>query len=196
MILCASKGIPSSPSVVEVEQAVGLRVPPPTPAKAPLTPTLSPIADGGEGAKGGWLLHALIGLLLCLFAGSAFAVDPLPFRDAAEEARFRELAAELRCVMCQNQSLADSNAPIAQDLRREVLELMQQGKTDEQIKAFLTERYTDFVLYRPAMSGSTLWIWIAPPLIFLVGAVFVFVLVRRRSSAAAATPASEDGDAW
>ena len=141
-------------------------------------------------------MRVLCALLLCLFATAAFAVDPLPFRDAAEEARFRALAAELRCVMCQNQSLADSNAPIAQDLRREVLELMQQGKSNDQIKAFLTERYTDFVLYRPAMSGSTLWIWIAPPLIFVIGAVFVFVLVRRRAGAAAATPASEDGDAW
>ena len=80
----------------------------------------------------------------------------MPFRDAQEEARFRTLAAELRCVMCQNQSLADSNAPIAQDLRREVLDLMQSGKSDDEIKAFLTERYTDFVLYRPPMRGSTL----------------------------------------
>ena len=75
----------------------------------------------------------------------------MPFRDAAEEARFRALAAELRCVMCQNQSLADSSAPIARDLRNEVLELMQQGKSDDEIKAFLTERYSDFVLYRPPL---------------------------------------------
>src|SRR3546814_4690647 len=71
---------------------------------------------------------------------------------AAEEARFRELTAELRCPMCQNQSLADSSAPIAKDLRREVFELMREGKSDEQIKAFLVARYTEFVLYKPPLN--------------------------------------------
>ena len=80
-----------------------------------------------ERGKRCWL--ALLVLLGLLMAGAAFAVDPLPFRDAAEEARFRALAAELRCVMCQNQSLADSDAPIAHDLRKQVLELMHAGKS-------------------------------------------------------------------
>ena len=139
----------------------------------------------------------LLAILLCLVAGSSLAVDPMPFADAQEEARFRALAAELRCVMCQNQSLADSNAPIAHDLRREVLELMQQGKSDDEIKAFLTERYTDFVLYRPAMHGSTLWIWIAPPAVFLVGAVVLIMVLRgRRGTGAAAGPKAVDEDDW
>ena len=139
----------------------------------------------------------LIAILLCLFAGGSFAVDPMPFQNAQEEARFRELAAELRCVMCQNQSLADSNAPIAQDLRREVLELMQEGKTNDEIKSFLTERYTDFVLYRPSMHGSTLWIWIAPPALFLIGATVLFLILRRRtSSRAQPAPRSTDEDEW
>ena len=86
-------------------------------------------------------------VLLALASLQAVAIDPLPFKDAAEEARFRALAAELRCVLCQNQSLADSNAAIAQDLRKEVFGLMREGKSDEEIKSFLTERYTDFVLY-------------------------------------------------
>ena len=138
-----------------------------------------------------------IAILLCLFAGSSFAVDPMPFQNAQEEARFRELAAELRCVMCQNQSLADSNAPIAQDLRREVLELMQDGKTNDEIKTFLTERYTDFVLYRPSMRGSTLWIWIAPPALFLIGATVLFLILRRRTSdRARPVPRSTDEDEW
>lgn len=136
-------------------------------------------------------------LLLCFFATGVLAVDPMPFRDAAEEARFRALAAELRCVMCQNQSLADSNAPIAQDLRKEVLELMQQGKTDAQIKAFLTERYTDFVLYRPPMQGSTLWLWVAPPLLLLIGAAVLFVVVRKRTKAGPENrPTPVEGDEW
>lgn len=140
---------------------------------------------------------AFAALLLCLIATCAFAVDPMPFRDAQEEARFRALAAELRCVMCQNQSLADSNAPIAQDLRHEVLELMQSGQSDDEIKAFLTERYTDFVLYRPPMRGSTLWLWIAPPLLLLVGAVVVVVVVRKRAHPAPGeTPTPVEGDEW
>ena len=140
---------------------------------------------------------AFAALLLCLIATCALAVDPMPFRDAQEEARFRALAAELRCVMCQNQSLADSNAPIAQDLRREVLELMQSGKSDDEIKAFLTERYTDFVLYRPPMRGSTLWLWLAPPLVLLAGAVVLFVVVRKRAQPTTSNaPTPVEGDEW
>lgn len=140
---------------------------------------------------------AVATLLLCLVATCTLAVDPMPFRDAQEEARFRALAAELRCVMCQNQSLADSNAPIAQDLRREVLDLMQSGKSDDEIKAFLTERYTDFVLYRPPMRGSTLWLWIAPPLLLVVGAVVLFVVVRKRAKPAPGNaPTPVEGDDW
>ncbi len=139
----------------------------------------------------------LLALALCLSAAPAFAVDPMPFRDAREEARFRALAAELRCVMCQNQSLADSNAPIARDLRNEVLELMQQGKSDEEIKAFLTERYTDFVLYRPPLRGSTLWLWIAPAALLAGGAIVLLTVVRRRGAADAASAAQpDDGEEW
>lgn len=139
----------------------------------------------------------LLAILLCLVAGSSLAVDPMPFRDVQEEARFRALAAELRCVMCQNQSLADSNAPIAHDLRREVLELMQQGKSDDEIKSFLTERYTDFVLYRPAMHGSTLWIWIAPPAVLVIGAVVLILVLRgRRGTDATVTPKAVEEDDW
>lgn len=139
-----------------------------------------------------------VAALACLWAAGALAVDPMPFRDAAEEARFRALAAELRCVMCQNQSLADSSAPIARDLRNEVLELMQQGRSDEEIKAFLTERYTDFVLYRPPLHGSTLWLWIAPPLLLLGGAVVLFTVVRRRTAAGSAAPPVQldDSEDW
>lgn len=136
-----------------------------------------------------------IALALLLFAGTAAAVDPMPFRDAAEETRFRALTAELRCVMCQNQSLADSSAPIAKDLRREVFDLMRAGKSDDQIKQFLVERYTDFVLYKPPLNERTWWLWFAPPLILLAGAVTVTVIVRRRGKVnAASKPESED--AW
>ena len=131
--------------------------------------------------------------LLMFFSATAFAIDPLPFKDAAEEARFRALAAELRCVMCQNQSLADSTAPIAHDLRAEVFELMQQGKSDADIKQFLTERYSEFVLYKPPVQARTFVIWFGPLLVLVAGAVAVAVIVRRRAkSATQALPAGED----
>ncbi|MBD8525323.1 cytochrome c-type biogenesis protein CcmH [Pseudoxanthomonas sp. CAU 1598] len=124
-----------------------------------------------------WIL-----LLALLCTGLANALEPMPFKDAEEEARFRALVAELRCVMCQNQSLADSNAMIAADLRKEVLSLMQSGKTDQQIKDFLVERYTEFVLYRPPVNERTAALWIAPIAILVIGAIVVVVVVRRRAA--------------
>ena len=106
---------------------------------------------------------------------------PLQYRDAAEEARFHALAAELRCVQCQNQSLADSNAQIAHDLRREVLTLMQQGHDDAQIKQFLVDRYGAFVLYRPPMDARNSLLWFGPGVLLLGGAGVLVWVVRRRS---------------
>ncbi len=134
-----------------------------------------------------------------LFADKALAVDPLPFADAAQEQRFRELTAELRCVMCQNQSLADSSAGIAVDLRREIFELMQSGSSDDQIKTFLTERYGDFVLYNPPIKPSTWLLWFAPFAILLAGAVFIVVMLRRRGAQfaqASHPPVNDSREDW
>lgn len=127
------------------------------------------------------MMRTVVLLLALLFASASEAIDPLPFQDAAEEARFRNLAAELRCVLCQNQSLADSNAGIAQDLRKEVFGLMREGKSDEEIKTFLTERYTDFVLYKPRMEPRTWLIWFGPGFLLLAGVIALIVIVRRRA---------------
>jgi len=108
---------------------------------------------------------------------------PLTFHNAAEEHRFHALVSELRCVQCQNQSLADSNAQIAQDLRREVLGLMRQGRSDGEIKDFLVERYGEFVLYRPPFAAHTWLLWLAPALLVLVGGLLVARIVRRRARA-------------
>ncbi|MEG2803523.1 cytochrome c-type biogenesis protein [Stenotrophomonas sp.] len=116
-----------------------------------------------------------------LFAQAVSDPTPLQFRSPAEEARFHALAAELRCVQCQNQSLADSNAQIAHDLRREVLTLMQQGRDDTQIKQFLVERYGDFVLYRPAMDARNSVLWFGPVVLLVLGAGVLAWVVRRRS---------------
>ncbi|KAG0777183.1 hypothetical protein G6F22_012049 [Rhizopus arrhizus] len=124
--------------------------------------------------------------------------QPLQFRDDAEERRFHDLAAQLRCVQCQNQSLADSNAQIAQDLRREVLQLMQQGHDDAQIKQFLVTRYGEFVLYQPPLQPGTWLLWGGPLLVLGAGALVVFGSVRRRGRTVAATPASQadQGEEW
>ncbi len=139
-------------------------------------------------------LTALLGWLLT--ASQAFAIDPLPFKDAAEEDRFRALTSELRCVMCQNQSLADSNAMIAGDLRKEVFALMQEGKTDAEIKAFLTERYTDFVLYDPPLQSKTWLLWFGPLAILLAGVIVVILIVRRRAAGPDQTPTPSNDEEW
>ena len=132
--------------------------------------------------------RVLLCALLLALAGGAFAqkkVDatPLQFRDTAEAARFHDLVAELRCVMCQNQSLADSNAQIAVDLRREVLDLMREGRSDQQIRDFLVARYGEFVLYRPRVSPTTWLLWFGPLLFVLVGGVVIRRLLRRDRAA-------------
>ena len=129
-----------------------------------------------------WLLLLL---LACapLLAHAQAVVDPAPlqFADRAEEQRFRALVGELRCVMCQNQSLADSDAQIAHDLRREVLALMREGRTDEQVKQFLVARYGEFVLYRPRVEATTWLLWFGPALLLLAGGLVVAAVVRRHA---------------
>ena len=126
-------------------------------------------------------MRLLLALLLCLaslpasvpaFAQANQQADaaPLQFRDAAEETRFHALASELRCVMCQNQSLADSNALIALQLRREVLDLMREGRSDAEVKDYLVQRYGEFVLYQPKLEASTWLLWLGPLVLLLVGA--------------------------
>lgn len=124
--------------------------------------------------------------------------QPLQFRDGAEERRFHDLAAQLRCVQCQNQSLADSNAQIAQDLRREVLQLMQQGHNDAQVKQFLVARYGQFVLYQPPLQPGTWLLWGGPLLVLGAGALVVLGIVRRRGRRVAAPSAGkpDEGDGW
>ncbi len=147
-----------------------------------------------------WLL-ALLLLMLPLAAVAQQPLhdpQPLQFRDGAEERRFHDLAAQLRCVQCQNQSLADSNAQIAQDLRREVLQLMQQGHDDAQIKQFLVARYGEFVLYQPPLQPGTWLLWGGPLLMLGAGALVVLGIVRRRGRTVGAAPAgkADEGDGW
>jgi cytochrome c-type biogenesis protein CcmH len=121
-----------------------------------------------------------------IFSPFAFAIDPLPFKNHAEELRFQALTKQLRCLVCQNESLADSNAPLAADLRRDVFQQMQAGKSDDEIKAWLTARYSDFVLYDPPLSAGTWLLWFGPVIVLLAGGGVILVVVRRRARTAPA----------
>jgi len=123
-------------------------------------------------------IRALL-ILALLLPAAAGAVDPLEFRSDAERERFNELAEELRCLVCQNQSIADSNAPLAKDLRREVLGLMREGRSDGEIRDYLVARYSEFVLYRPRVNASTLILWASPAVMLLIGFLIVWRVVRR-----------------
>ena len=154
------------------------------------------------------LAPALLALLLAAVSAAALwpapaaaqavrNVQPLEFRDRAEEQRFHDLTVELRCVMCQNQSLADSDAQIAHDLRREVFNLMREGRSDAEIKEFLVDRYGEFVLYRPPFSGGTLALWLVPGFVLLAGAIVLVVVVRRRAAGnRTATDPVDEGQEW
>lgn len=120
-----------------------------------------------------------------LLAGRALAIDAGPaFDDPAMQERYEHLIGELRCLVCQNNSIADSNAMLAADLRREVREMIAQGRSDDEIRAFMTARYGDFVLYRPPVTARTWLLWGAPALLVLGGLVLVAFVIRGRAIAA------------
>ncbi|WP_333839333.1 cytochrome c-type biogenesis protein [Pelomicrobium sp.] len=120
-------------------------------------------------------------LLLILLAGPVAAKEAVPLsEDPALEARLQALAKELRCLVCQNESLADSNADLARDLRREIREMMRQGRSDREVVEFLVARYGDFVLYRPPVKSTTLALWVGPFVLLAIGLGVLVVVVRRR----------------
>lgn len=133
-------------------------------------------------------LALLLGCLL--IARGAIAIDPMEFESAAQRERFKALSSELRCLVCQNQSLADSDAPLAGDMRHEILKMMKAGRSDAEIRGFLVERYGDFVLYRPPVEPDTWLLWFGPALLLAAGGTALAVAVRRRSRS---TTSAEDG---
>ncbi|HNP64120.1 MAG TPA: cytochrome c-type biogenesis protein CcmH [Woeseiaceae bacterium] len=135
-------------------------------------------------------------LSIFLLVSTASAIDSdKGFDDPELQARYTRLIAEVRCVTCQNQSIKDSNAFIAADLRREIRRLISEGKTDAEIADFLVTRYGDFVLYRPRFSGKTLLLWIAPFLLFVLGSVAIVRVVRYRMSQPIDDDLVDDGPA-
>ena len=135
-----------------------------------------------------------LGIALSIFviAQTAFAIDPLPFKDRAEEVRFQNLTRELRCLVCQNQNLADSEAQLAGELRRQVFDMMQSGKSDTEIKQYLVARYNDFVLYDPPMKPGTWLLWFAPVVLVLIGAIVIVNILRKRTRQPMAVASSEE----
>ena len=136
----------------------------------------------------------VIAFALALSA-TAFAIDPLPFKDNAQRDRFQHLTSELRCMVCQDESLLASNADFAKQLRRQIFDMMQQGKSDKEIKDWLVARYSTFILYDPPLAPSTIALWFGTPVILLAGGIVVVVLLRRRTRPAG-TIAEDPGDDW
>jgi len=134
--------------------------------------------------RAAWILASV------LFAGSALGIDAERLDDPVLQQRYEHLTRELRCLVCQNETIADSTASLAADLRREVREMMKEGKSDAEIRAFLTERYGDFVLYLPPVSPRTWLLWAAPALLLLGGVAVAALVIRRRARTARANPAA------
>ena len=134
------------------------------------------------------LVRCIALVLLAFVAVGAHAIDPLPFKDRVEEVRFQKLTRQLRCLVCQNQDLADSDAPLAGDLRRQVFEMMRAGKSDAEIKDYLVARYNDFVLYDPPLKPGTWLLWFTPLALVLIGAFVLARIVRARARQALAAP--------
>ena len=134
-------------------------------------------------------------LLLCLLSSFAMAQvqqDDQPSGDPVIEQRLAKLSHELRCLQCQNQTLADSPAGLATDMRNEIRAQMKAGKSDEEIKVFLTQRYGDFILYKPRVTFTTYLLWFGPFVLLLGGLYVLFLYIKRRRELIPEQPLSAD----
>ena len=128
------------------------------------------------------LLRTCLLAVLLAFGSGALAIDAEDaFDDPVLQKRYENINRELRCLVCQNQTIADSNATLAQDLRREVRDMIAAGESDAHIREFMIERYGDFVLYRPRMTAGNFFLWAAPVLLLVIGALVLVRVVRRRA---------------
>ncbi len=129
----------------------------------------------GRGTRMLWALIA------CMASGVAMAVDTTVMPDERLQTRYEALTRELRCMKCQNQSIADSPVGLASDLRRQVQEQLLAGKSDDEVREYMVQRYGDFILFRPRFAVATAWLWIAPFLVLALGLVVGVRVVRQRS---------------
>jgi cytochrome c-type biogenesis protein CcmH len=125
-------------------------------------------------------LWAALGALAV--AQAALAVDPTEMPTPELEQRYLALTHELRCMQCQNESLADSPVELAADLRHEVRDMLLAGKSDEQVRAFMVARYGDFILFRPRFTPRTAWLWLAPGVLLVIGGLVLVRVMRQRAA--------------
>ncbi len=130
-------------------------------------------------------MRALLVTMLCVLALGvriACAVDPAELPNPALQGRYLGLSHELRCVVCQGESIADSNAPLAADLRRQVREMLLAGKSDEDVRDYMVARYGEYILYKPRLSIRTAWLWCAPGILLILGVAIAVRIVRQRAA--------------
>jgi len=133
-------------------------------------------------------------LLLAMTSAASAGIEVRSFTSAEQEARYRHLIGEMRCLVCQNESLAASNASLAQDLRQEIYEMVQAGKPEREIVAYMVRRYGDFVLYRPPFKPTTALLWLGPLLFLLIAGITAWRLLRRGRQPATTPPPAIDPD--
>ena len=129
-----------------------------------------------------WAFALTTAAVLMLLATTVEAVDPTQMPTPALQSRYLSLTHELRCMQCQNESIADSPVDLAADLRRQVHDMLIAGKTDDDVRNFMVARYGEFILFRPRMSLRTAWLWLAPGVLILVGAFVAVRIVQQRSA--------------
>lgn len=138
-------------------------------------------------------MRLLLVMMLVLSAFSAAAKEAVPMaQDPVLEVRVRALTEELRCLVCQNQTLAASDSDFANDMRREIRGLMNQGLSDHDVLDFLVQRYGDFILFRPPMKSTTYLLWFGPPALMVSGGIILFAVLRRRTRRQADVPLTAD----
>ena len=138
-------------------------------------------------------MRRILVLILLLAACAGWAKDAAPLADdPAVEQRLIAISEEMRCLVCQNESLSGSRAELAQDLRRELRTLIRQGRTDAEIREFMVSRYGDFVLYRPPVKPSTWLLWAGPFLLMVAGVIVLLVYLRRRDRSMAREDLTDD----
>jgi cytochrome c-type biogenesis protein CcmH len=142
------------------------------------------------------MIKGLLLLLLLLLCFGAMAKEAAPVAaDPALEKRVTAITAELRCLVCQNQTIADSNSGLADDLRNQVREQLKKGASDAQVLQFMTDRYGDFVLYRPPWKASTVLLWAGPAAFLIIGLATLLLVLRRRARLAPDRFEADDDDA-
>jgi len=135
---------------------------------------------------------ALLAAAVLALPAQAARIDAYEFDDPQQAATYKKLIEELRCLVCQNQNLADSNAELALDLRRKTYEMVSTGKSEDEIVDYMVQRYGDFVLYRPRLTGTTLLLWGGPFVILLLGVAILLRMIRRRRSSAPAVLSADE----